>query len=88
MMYQFSDSASGPARFVSKDELKSVDLTFGSAMHKGGNKKRMSRLSSNLEVMAETLRDSVGISKEDFFMGGDFYDVMSNKIARGMGFER
>ncbi len=88
MIYKFSDSASGPARFISKDQLGSLDITFGSAMRMGGNKPRMSRLSGNLEVMADVLRDNIGMSKEDFYMGGDFHAVMSSKIAKGMGFER
>lgn len=88
MKYKFSDSASGPARFVSKDEMDSVDVTFGSAKRMGGNKSRLSRVSNNLEAMADVLRDNIGLPKEDFYLGGDFHAVMRTRISKGMGLER
>jgi len=88
MNYKFSDSASGPARFVSKDQMASANITFGSVRNVGGNKRRMSKVSGNLEVIADTLRDNIGLSKEEFYMAGDLDAVKSNKIVRGMGLER
>lgn len=88
MKYKFSDSASGPARFVSKDEVMFADVTFGSVRRVGGNKNRLSRVSNNLEAFADILRDTIGVSKEEFYMVGNFRADMSNRIARGMGLER
>jgi hypothetical protein len=88
MKYQFSESASGPSRFLSRKEMESADLTYASASLVGGNKRRMSRVSNSLEALADTFRDNIGISKEDFYRGADDYASRVTNITRGMGFDR
>jgi hypothetical protein len=73
------------ATYISSKEIKNVDITYGSAKRKGVHLSGASRLSGNKDILAQILKENLGVSSMRFFEGNL---SMEGKLLGGMGFER
>lgn len=88
MRFKFSESASGPARYVGKREMEIASMTYPSSALTGANAKRVQKIMGNADILSEVLFKNIGLKPSEFYsLAGQTPSVLS-KVREGMGFER
>jgi hypothetical protein len=85
MIHRFSDSAASAAPYVSAERIRSVDMTYSSVRSIGSHPSGASKLSGNIDILGQILKENLGVSAMKFYEGNL---SVERKISGGMGFER